>query len=191
MYLLDDYINILENSKGFVQFVLLLFSNIIINATGFLPSAFITAVNLMVYGIIQGTILSFIGDVLGTQAGYHLYRMGVSKSNPRWKSNAFWRKMQNSYSLRLVFISIIFFRLLSFVPSGLVTAGAAVTSIGKWSFMLASTVGKVPSILIEVAIVNGFLHTFNLSLLSICIIFLCIIVSVCLFKRIIFSNSKE
>ena len=139
---MDYYIGILENSKGFVQFVLLLSSNILINSTGFLPSAFITAVNLTVYGTIQGSILSFIGEVIGTQAGYHLYRTGVSKINPRWKTNVFWVKMQSNDSMKLVFFSIIFFRLLPFVPSGLITAGAAFTSIGKWRFMLASTIEK-------------------------------------------------
>jgi len=179
---MDDYINILENSQGIVKFVLLLFTNVIIGAVGFIPSAFVTATNLTFYGILQGTLLSFIGEVIGTQIGFHLYKKGVSKINPTWKVHSYWSRMQNN-SVHLVFMYIIIFRFLPFMPAGLVTAGAAFTSIGKWHFMLASTIGKVPSVLIEVAIINGLMQTFNFSIYSALFIFLCLVFLASIFRR--------
>ena len=146
---MQDYMGILEGSNDFFKFVLLLSTNVIINASGFLPSAFLTTINLSLYGTFYGTLLSFFGEVVGTQIGFHLYKIGISKIKPSWLKHPFWDKLQSS-SVRSVIISIISLRLLPFVPSGLVTAGAALTTIGTWTFMMASTIGKIPSVLIEV-----------------------------------------
>lgn len=50
---MHDYIDILESSQELVKLVLLLFANLIINAIGFIPSAFLTALNLSIYGTLQ------------------------------------------------------------------------------------------------------------------------------------------
>ncbi|PUB10601.1 hypothetical protein C8K15_11731 [Paenisporosarcina sp. OV554] len=57
------------------------------------------------------------------------------------------------------------------------------TSIGKWSFMLASTIGKIPSILIEVTIINGLIQTLNLSIYLVIFILICLVVLTSLFRR--------
>ncbi|PUB10600.1 hypothetical protein [Paenisporosarcina sp. OV554] len=105
---MQDYMEILEHSQAIFKFVLLLLTNLIINAIGFIPSAFLTAINLSIYGTFLGASLSLIGEVIGTQIGFHLYRKGLSKINPTWKAHSYWIRMQSS-SFRLVFISIIFF----------------------------------------------------------------------------------
>ena len=64
-----------------------------------------------------------------------------------------------------VFTLIILFRILPFVPSGLVTSGASLTIIGGWRFMFASTIGKVPVVILEVAIVFGTLQKISINYL--------------------------
>lgn len=63
---------ILEYSQALLKFVLLLSTNLVINTIGFIPSAFLKAINLSLYGTFLGTSLPLIGELIGTQVGFHL-----------------------------------------------------------------------------------------------------------------------
>ena len=52
------------------------------------------------------------------------------------------------------FLLVLAFRLLPYVPSGAVTLGAAGGRMRAWSFTLASTLGKIPALAVEVATVT-------------------------------------
>lgn len=97
--------------------------------------------------------------------------------DPGWLKNRSWTRLQKS-SVSQVFWTIILLRLIPFVPSGLVTAGASLTPISGPLFMVASTIGKIPAVFIEVAIVYGLIHTipvsyqFSLSLMMLVILLL-------------------
>ncbi|TAA73285.1 hypothetical protein D2909_00095 [Planococcus salinarum] len=62
-----------------------------------------------------------------------------------------------------MFWAVIALRLIPFVPSGLVTAGAALTPISGPFFAIASTLGKIPAVFLEVALVYGLIQTIPLS----------------------------
>ena len=47
------------------------------------------------------------------------------------------------------FVLILILRLIPFVPSGLVTFGAAIGEVSVLVFFAASTLGKIPALLIE------------------------------------------
>lgn len=83
--------------------------------------------------------------------------------------------MKNS-SPNNVFMLIILFRLLPFVPSGLVTAGASMTTINGRLFMIASSIGKIPAVILEVAVVFGVLQKVSMTYLYISFILLLIII---------------
>lgn len=78
--------------------------------------------------------------------------------DPGWLKHRFWTRIQKSSSSQ-VFWTVILLRLIPFVPSGLVTAGASLTPISAPLFMAASTIGKIPAVFIEVAIMYGVIHT--------------------------------
>ncbi len=139
-----------------IQVMLMLFLNLASSMIGFIPSVFLTTLNIDLFGLKIGTFLSLAGEIFGVVIGFHCYRWGFSKIKPTWKSNSFWTKIQ-SKSSRSVISTIILLRLLPFVPSGLVTAGASLTSISGWSFFLASSIGKIPSVTLEVAAVYGMM----------------------------------
>lgn len=141
-----------------LEFLLLLLVNIGIGAIGFVPSFFVTTFNLNSFGLPLGTVLSLSGEIFGAILGFHLYRWGFAKADPSWLKHPFWQKVQNQ-SDRRVFFMVIFCRLIPFVPSGLVTAGAALTPINGWLFLLASSLGKLPAVTLEVAAVYGFTQT--------------------------------
>ncbi|MEI4770624.1 VTT domain-containing protein [Psychrobacillus sp. FJAT-51614] len=137
-----------------LKFLLLLLLNLGIGAIGFVPSLFVTAINIDALGLIWGSILTFTGEILGALFGFHLYRWGFSKVRQDWFNHSIFNVIKNSSPMK-VFTLIILFRIIPFVPSGLVTAGASLTSISGWFFMVASTLGKIPAVVIEIAIVFG------------------------------------
>ncbi|MFD1032638.1 TVP38/TMEM64 family protein [Metaplanococcus flavidus] len=129
-----------------------------LGALGFFPSVLLTALNINTFGATLGTVLSLSGEIFGAIAGFYLYRYGFSKINPQWLKKPFWMYLQKP-SASQVFWAVIGLRLIPFVPSGLVTAGAALTPISGPLFMIASTLGKIPAVFIEVAVVYGVMHT--------------------------------
>ena len=116
-----------------------------------------TAVNIQSFGLYGGAALTFIGEIFGALLGFYLYRFGFSKANPKWLRHPFWQKFQHQ-SAKRVFSLVILLRLLPFMPSGFVTAGAALTKISGKLFWAASTIGKIPAVILELAAVYGFIQ---------------------------------
>ncbi|WP_409250733.1 TVP38/TMEM64 family protein [Bacillus sp. SCS-153A] len=123
--------------------------NIIISILGFIPSAFLTAANLKIFGFEYGLIISFAGEALGAIISFILYRKGIKKFISS-------ERMQHKYLLRLghstgteAFFLVFALRLFPLMPSGLVTLSGAFSKMGIFNFAIASSLGKVPSILIE------------------------------------------
>ena len=117
--------------------------------SGILPSYFITGANLFYFGFWQGLIISFVGESLGAILAFYLYRKGFKK---------YLIKNLKKYPKILALITskdkdtiklIIYLRMLPFMPSGLVTLGSALSRISLLNFSLASSLGKIPALLIE------------------------------------------
>lgn len=138
-----------------LQLLAVISGNLLIGAIGFIPSFFITALNISLYGLGAGMLLSMISEVFGVWIGFHLYRFGFSKMKDEWRQHRLMRYL-HSRSASRIFFSIIALRLLPFVPSGLVTAAASATPIRSGAFLMASTIGKIPAVAFEVAAVYGF-----------------------------------
>ena len=158
------------------KFFLLLILNLGVGAIGFVPSFFITAININTLGLVLGSLLTFVGEILGALIGFYLYRWGFSKIRPKWLDNSFFKAMKKSSPTK-VFILIILFRVLPFVPSGLVTGGASFTTISGVRFMIASSIGKIPSVILEVAVVFGVLQKVSMTYLYVSFILLLIIIT--------------
>ncbi|WP_238323298.1 TVP38/TMEM64 family protein [Planococcus antarcticus] len=137
-----------------MEFLFLLFVNLVVGAVGFIPSVVLTAVNIQSFGLYGGSALTFIGEIVGALLGFYLYRFGFSKANPKWLRHPFWQKFQHQ-STKRVFSLVILLRVLPFMPSGFVTAGAALTNISGKLFWIASTIGKIPAVVLELAAVYG------------------------------------
>ena len=128
---------------------------IAIAIVGVLPSYFITMANVAVFGIWWGTVLSIAGESLGAVLAFLLYRKGLNKLS-RGKS-----KFSTSLDRRMTqlsqasppraFFLVFAFRLLPYMPSGAVTVAAAASRMNAFAFTMASTLGKIPSLVVEVA----------------------------------------
>ena len=124
-------------------------ASIIVAVLGVVPSVFITAANILFFGFWNGALVSFLGECLGAGIAFMLYRAGFKKKvekgldqYPRLKRLL---HAQNKEAFYLVFSM----RLMPFVPSGLITLAAAVGKVSFIIFIVASSLGKIPALLIE------------------------------------------
>jgi uncharacterized membrane protein YdjX (TVP38/TMEM64 family) len=144
----DNLLRLLQEHPQLAVFISLAFS-IVVAVIGVLPSVFITAANIVFFGFWNGMWISFLGEAIGAGVAFLLYRKGLKKMAEktlyRYPSAV---KLMNATGAKAFFL-VFSCRLLPFVPSGLVSFAAAV---GKTSFMIffvASSLGKLPALLME------------------------------------------
>ena len=129
--------------------------SIIIAVLGIVPSVFITAANILFFGFWSGTFISFLGEAIGAGIAFILYRKGfkntVEKKLDKYPKVKSLLKAENKEAFYLIFS----LRLIPFVPSGLITFAAAVGKVSFLIFIIASSLGKLPALLIEAYSVNA------------------------------------
>jgi uncharacterized membrane protein YdjX (TVP38/TMEM64 family) len=117
--------------------------------SGVLPSFFITAANLLFFGFWNGTLISFAGEALGAGIAFVLYRRGFKKGAEK-KLDQYPKLKRLVYAEgRTAFYGVFALRLIPFVPSGLITFAAAIGRVSFVIFILASSLGKLPALLME------------------------------------------
>lgn len=123
--------------------------NIIISLAGFIPSIFLTAINIQLFGLSDGTIISIAGEALGAIVSFYFYRLGLQKFAQKNKPLS---KNRTSplRTRKEAFLLVLSFRFVPFIPSSIVTLFAALGKMSLLSFSIASTIGKIPALLIEV-----------------------------------------
>ncbi|SCN30920.1 SNARE associated Golgi protein [Bacillus cytotoxicus] len=124
--------------------------NIVISLLGLIPSIFLTAINIQLFGLLDGTMISITGEALGAIVSFYLYRLGLQKFTHD-KINAYPKIKRLLYVKgKEAFFLVLSFRLVPFIPSSIITLFAALGKISLLSFSIASTIGKIPALLIEV-----------------------------------------
>ncbi len=128
--------------------------SVLVAVIGILPSVFITAANILFFGFVNGTLLSFAGEALGAAVAFQLYRRGFKKKvGNRLDKYPSVQKLVAAEKGN-AFLLIFSLRLVPFVPSGLITFAAAIGKVGFTIFLVASSLGKIPALLMEAFAVN-------------------------------------
>ncbi len=125
--------------------------SILVAIAGIVPSAFVTAANIIYLGFLGGLILSILGEALGAVISFFLYRKGLKKlSGIDGSSRAIklLDKLKQTAGME-AFVLVVLLRLFPFAPSGLVTLAASYSQMGSGAFIASSTIGKIPALLIE------------------------------------------
>jgi uncharacterized membrane protein YdjX (TVP38/TMEM64 family) len=113
------------------------------------PSVFITAANILFFGFWNGTLISFLGEAMGAAMAFYLYRKGFKKTvETRLDKYPKVKRLINADG-KEAFWLIFSLRLIPFVPSGLITFATAVGRVSSPVFIAASSLGKLPALLIE------------------------------------------
>jgi uncharacterized membrane protein YdjX (TVP38/TMEM64 family) len=123
--------------------------NIVISILGVVPSVFLSGANAVVFGIIPGFVISVAGEVLGAGVSFWLYRLGVRKLSAIKSDTWGWVRRLNDASRKRKFYILVTARLTPFLPSGVITFAAAATNISFLDFIVASLIGKAPSVAME------------------------------------------
>lgn len=143
-YILDWFHNL-----GAYAIILSITISIIISVLGILPSYFLTFANVYFFGFQYGLLISIIGEALGAIISFYLYRKGTEKFMDKQSiTNKYLQLLIQSNGIKAFFL-IIALRIFPFVPSGFVTLAGAISSTSILNFSIASTIGKIPSLLIE------------------------------------------
>lgn len=104
---------------------------------------------MAVFGFWKGTFLSFAGEAIGAVVSFVLYRKGFRKlSETKLFSHPKVRRLLEAKGLEAFFL-VLSLRLLPFVPSGVVTFVEAIGKTSLLIFMIASSIGKIPALLLE------------------------------------------
>jgi len=123
--------------------------SIVIAVLGLVPSFFVTAANILFFGFRNGLIISIAGEAIGAVIAFLLYRKGFRKTIIQ-KLSRFpqIQKLIEAQGQRAFWL-ILSLRLIPFVPSGLVTFAAAIGKVSAVTFVIASTLGKIPALFME------------------------------------------
>jgi uncharacterized membrane protein YpjA/uncharacterized membrane protein YdjX (TVP38/TMEM64 family) len=140
-----------------ISYVLSIIINILISFFAVVPSFFLTAANIIVFGFWEGAFLSLVGEVIGSIVSFQLYRKGIRKFIPNYKSKHKYLERLLSTKGIQAFTLILSLRLLPFVPSGLINIGAAFGRVSALTFGTATLIGKVPALLFESYTVSNYL----------------------------------
>lgn len=123
--------------------------SIVVAVLGLVPSFFVTAANLLFFGFWQGLFISFLGEAIGAIVAFYLYRKGFKREATYQLEK--YKKIKALLAATGVqaFWLIFSLRLIPFVPSGLVTFAAAIGRVSALTFFFASSLGKLPALLLE------------------------------------------
>ncbi len=163
--------------------------SIVIAILGVIPSVFITGANILFFGFWKGTLLSFLGETIGAAIAFFLYRKGFKSKAQKGIEKFPKIKQLIEAEGKQAFVLILSLRLLPFVPSGLVTFAAAIGKVSITTFLIASSLGKIPSLLLEAYSVYQVTHfgwqgKLILALIAIVLIYFVI-------KKITFNSKKS
>lgn len=141
---------------GIVGSILL---NIGISVAGVLPSIFLSGANAVVFGLYGGFLISLTGEVVGATVAFLLYRYGFRKNKKLKKIERLqWVHRINDTSRLRKGLAIVLLRLNPFIPSGVINLGAAITNLSFGDFLLATLIGKIPSMVFETFVGHDLIY---------------------------------
>jgi uncharacterized membrane protein YdjX (TVP38/TMEM64 family) len=147
-----DIASIIEYIRSFGPNAMLISFLIVvaINAVAVLPNIFVLAANGIIFGVFEGTIISWLGESVGVTISFFLMRYLLRDYAHAVVTKSKGLKSIDEMSSKNGFWIMVVARTIPFVPSGLITALGALSSISIRDYILATLIGKFPSALIEV-----------------------------------------
>jgi uncharacterized membrane protein YdjX (TVP38/TMEM64 family) len=151
--MVDNLLNLFREYQN-LAIVISICISIIIAVLGIVPSVFITAANILFFGFWNGMFISFLGEAIGAGIAFLLYRKGFKRTAEKRLDK--YPKVQQLINAegKEAFSLVLALRLIPFVPSGLITFAAAIGRISFITFVIASSLGKLPALFIEAYAVN-------------------------------------
>lgn len=140
------------------------FIDVVINIVGFLPSIFISTANGLIFGLFWGTVISWLAETTGVVISFWVMRVLFRTMAMHVIEKS---KMLSKLDQYETWQAVAFARAIPYMPNGLVTAIAALSSMPFERHLWGSLLGKLPSVALEVCVghdlVNLGEHSFRLT----------------------------
>ncbi len=141
-------------SFGYGAVAICIFLIALANAVGF-PTIQFLSINGIIFGLIPGIIVSWLGEVLGIEIAFRLMRTLFHKKAQQIISKNTKLGKVNAYSnIRTVMIG----RAIPYAPNVVVTAVAAMSKISYRDHFIANLFGKLPAVIVEVWLGHDLFH---------------------------------
>jgi uncharacterized membrane protein YdjX (TVP38/TMEM64 family) len=122
-----------------------------------IPFIVLSGANGVVFGVGWGTVISWAGEVIGAGVAFLVYRYYLRPAvvkrfyhSPHW---AYVERFSGKRGFKTVFVA----RVLPVIPSGILTAIAAISNISVWDFWWATVLGKIPSVFVKTMVGHDLL----------------------------------
>ena len=136
--------------EGAIVFAFLL--TLCTNALGFPPAVIFSTANVILFGIVPGIILSCVAETVGVTIAFVLMRFYFREAAEKAIAKSPFLAKVDQYSGSKGFIIMLIGRMVPYLPSAVMNAVGALSSIRLRDYVLASLVGKFPSTGIEAII---------------------------------------
>ena len=143
-----EYIRSFGEGAIVFAFLLTLFTN----ALGFPPAVIFSTANVILFGIVPGIILSCVAETVGVTIAFLLMRFYFRDAAEKAIAKSPFLAKVDQYSGSKGFIIMLIGRMVPYLPSAIMNAVGALSSIRFRDYVLASLVGKFPSTGIEAII---------------------------------------
>jgi len=125
---------------------------VLFNTVAVLPNLVLVVVAGALFGIVEGTLIVWTAETLGTTISFFLLRYLFRSSTREYIQRHRWLNRVDHFSGSNGFQLILFARAVPYLPSGLITAVAALSRVSAGEHVFATLLGKLPSAIIEVTI---------------------------------------
>lgn len=141
-----------------------------INVLAVVPNIVVLAAAGAVFGIVKGTLIAWLAESLGVTISFVLMRYFLREHARRVIEHHGFLHRLDEFSGQSGFRLTLLARGVPYVPSGLITALAALSSVGFKDHLAATLIGKLPSAWLEITVGHDLLayreHWVRLSALA-------------------------
>ena len=139
-------------SYGEMAIVFSFLLTLFVNALGFPPAIIFSTANTLIFGIFWGIVLSVVAETVGVTISFLLLRFFFRDSAKQLIAKSKFLSSVDKYSSKKGFMVMLIARMVPYIPSGVLNAVGALSSLNLREYFLASLVGKFPSTGIEAII---------------------------------------
>lgn len=138
-----DYIRQFGKEAALISFLLMLLQSVIAP----IPAVLITLANAAIFGWVKGAILSWSSAMVGAALCFCIARALGRDAVIRLSSKGALENIEDFFD-KYGKYTILVARLLPFISFDIVSYAAGLTSMGFWSFFLATGIGQLPATII-------------------------------------------
>jgi uncharacterized membrane protein YdjX (TVP38/TMEM64 family) len=157
---INDILEVLKNNSSMAIPISILIS-IGISLVGVLPSVFVTGANIVFFGPAVGFLISLLGETTAAYITFIVYRLGFKKKIGKFTDKHILLSQIVKSEGKKAGLLICEGRVIPFIPSGFVTLAGSISNVNGKIFIVATLIGKAPSIALEALVSYDIINIYN------------------------------